>query len=87
MTVLLFVSVLLLGLTIGLPVAYALILTAVALMFHLDFFQTQIIAQNLINGADSFPLMAVPFFMLAGAIMNAGGLSQRRRGVCRCDLR
>lgn len=77
MTVLLFVSVLLLGLTIGLPVAYALILTAVALMFHLDFFQTQIIAQNLINGADSFPLMAVPFFMLAGAIMNAGGLSQR----------
>jgi tripartite ATP-independent transporter DctM subunit len=37
----------------------------------------QIIAQNLINGADSFPLMAVPFFMLAGTAMNAGGLSKR----------
>ena len=37
----------------------------------------QILAQNLINGADSFPLLAVPFFMLAGEIMNVGGLSQR----------
>ena len=34
-------------------------------------------AQNIINGADSFPLMAVPFFMLAGEIMNTGGLSKR----------
>lgn len=72
-----FVGVLLSGLAIGLPVAYALILTAVALMYHLDFYEAQIVAQNLLNGADSFPLMAVPFFMLAGAIMNAGGLSQR----------
>ena len=37
----------------------------------------QILAQNLINGADSFPLLAVPFFMLAGEIMNVGGLSRR----------
>lgn len=72
-----FVFVLLSGLAIGLPVAYALILTAMALMYHMDFYEAQIIAQNLLNGADSFPLMAVPFFMLAGAIMNAGGLSQR----------
>jgi TRAP-type transport system large permease protein len=35
------------------------------------------VAQNVINGADSFPLMAVPFFMLAGEIMNTGGLSKR----------
>ena len=37
----------------------------------------QILAQNVINGADSFPLLAVPFFMLAGEIMNVGGLSKR----------
>ena len=37
----------------------------------------QIVAQNLIGGADSFPLMAVPFFMLAGEIMNTGGLAKR----------
>jgi tripartite ATP-independent transporter DctM subunit len=46
-------------------------------MLHLDMFDTQILAQNVINGADSFPLLAVPFFMLAGEIMNAGGLSRR----------
>ena len=44
---------------------------------HLDLFDAQILAQNVINGADSFPLLAVPFFMLAGEIMNAGGLSRR----------
>jgi tripartite ATP-independent transporter DctM subunit len=36
-----------------------------------------IIAQNLIAGADSFPLMAAPFFLLAGEVMNSGGLSKR----------
>jgi TRAP-type C4-dicarboxylate transport system permease large subunit len=77
MTLALFIFVLFAGLAIGLPVAYALILTGVALMYQLDFYDAQIVAQNLLNGADSFPLMAVPFFMLAGAIMNAGGLSQR----------
>jgi tripartite ATP-independent transporter DctM subunit len=46
-------------------------------MWHLDLFDAQILAQNFINGADSFPLLAVPFFMLAGEIMNVGGLSQR----------
>jgi tripartite ATP-independent transporter DctM subunit len=35
------------------------------------------LAQNLIEGSNSFPLLAVPFFMLAGEIMNAGGLSRR----------
>ena len=48
-------------------------------MWHLDMFDAQILAQNLINGADSFPLLAVPFFMLAGEIMNVGGLSQAHR--------
>jgi tripartite ATP-independent transporter DctM subunit len=46
-------------------------------MWHLNLFDPQILAQNTINGADSFPLLAVPFFMLAGEIMNVGGLSKR----------
>lgn len=46
-------------------------------MWHLDIFDAQILAQNVIEGANSFPLLAVPFFMLAGEIMNAGGLSRR----------
>ena len=65
------------GMAIGLPIAYALILTGLALMVQLNFFDAQIVAQNLLNGADSFPLMAVPFFMLAGELMNAGGISRR----------
>ncbi len=62
---------------IGMPIAFALIICGVALMTYLDIFDSQIIAQNVINGVDSFPLMAVPFFILAGEIMNTGGLARR----------
>lgn len=65
------------AMAIGMPIAFALLISGVAIMFFLDIFDTQIIAQNLIIGADNFPLMAIPFFMLAGELMNAGGLSQR----------
>ncbi len=34
-------------------------------------------AQTLVNGADSFSLLAIPFFVLAGEIINAGGFSKR----------
>ena len=61
---------------LGMPIAFSLLVCGVALMWHLDLFDAQILAQNVINGADSFPLLAVPFFMLAGEIMNAGGLSR-----------
>jgi len=77
MTLALFLGTLLGSMALGIPIAFALLLVSVMLMWHLDLFDAQIIAQNLINGADSFPLMAVPFFMLAGELMNAGGLSKR----------
>ncbi|MES2717182.1 MAG: TRAP transporter large permease subunit [Pseudomonadota bacterium] len=77
MTILVFLGALLGAMALGVPIAYSLLLTGVALMWHLDLFDAQILAQNVINGADSFPLLAVPFFMLAGEIMNVGGLSRR----------
>jgi tripartite ATP-independent transporter DctM subunit len=77
MTLAIFLGSLLGTMAIGVPIAFALLLCGMALMIHLDMFDAQIIAQNLINGADSFPLMAVPFFLLAGEIMNSGGLSKR----------
>ena len=77
MTVLIFLGGLLGAMALGIPIAYALLAAGVALMWQLDLFDAQILAQNFINGADSFPLLAVPFFMLAGEIMNVGGLSQR----------
>ncbi len=77
MTVLVFIGSLLAAMALGMPLAFSLIVSGVALMLHLDNFDTQIVSQNLINGADNFPLMAVPFFMLAGELMNAGGMSRR----------
>ncbi|GAB1386657.1 TRAP transporter large permease subunit [Melaminivora sp.] len=74
---LIFLAVLIGGMVIGMPIAHALVLTGVALMWHLDFFDTQLLAQNLQAGFDNFPLLAVPFFILAGELMNAGGLSRR----------
>ncbi len=77
MTVIVFIVSLLGAMALGMPLAFSLLVSGVALMLHLDNFDTQIVSQNLINGADNFPLMAVPFFMLAGELMNAGGMSRR----------
>ena len=77
MTVFIFVASLMAAMALGMPLAFSLLVSGVALMLHLDTFDTQIVSQNLINGADNFPLMAVPFFMLAGELMNAGGMSRR----------
>jgi len=77
MTIIVFVGSLLLAMAMGIPIAFSLLASGVALMWHLDLFDAQILAQNVIGGADSFPLLAVPFFMLAGEIMNVGGLSRR----------
>jgi len=77
MTLFVFIGSLLLAMALGVPIAYALLVSGVALMLQLDNFDAQILAQNLVEGANNFPLLAVPFFMLAGEIMNAGGLSKR----------
>jgi TRAP-type transport system large permease protein len=82
MTIAVFLLSLLGAMALGMPIAYALIVCGIALMVHMDIFDSQIIAQNIINGADSFPLMAVPFFLLAGEIMNVGGLSKRIVDMC-----
>jgi tripartite ATP-independent transporter DctM subunit len=77
MTIAVFLGALLGAMALGIPISFSLLLCGVALMWHLGSFDAQILAQNVITGADSFPLLAVPFFMLAGEIMNAGGLSRR----------
>jgi tripartite ATP-independent transporter DctM subunit len=77
MTIAVFLCSLLGAMALGIPIAFSLLLCGAALMWHLDMFDAQILAQNLIEGSNSFPLLAVPFFMLAGEVMNAGGLSRR----------
>lgn len=77
MIITIFLLTLLGSMAAGVPIGFALLVSGAALMWHLDMFDAQILAQNLIEGANNFPLLAVPFFMLAGEIMNAGGLSRR----------
>ena len=77
MTIAVFLGALLGAMALGVPIAFSLLLCGAALMWHMDMFDAQILAQNVIEGANSFPLLAVPFFMLAGEIMNTGGLSRR----------
>ena len=77
MSAFIFLAVLLLLIAMGMPIAFALLFSGVAVMFQMGQFDSQIVVQNAIGGADNFVLMAVPFFILAGEFMNAGGLSRR----------
>lgn len=62
---------------IGMNMGLALVLTGAGMAWVLGFWDTQLLAQNLVAGVDSFPLLAVPFFILAGELMNSGGISRR----------
>jgi tripartite ATP-independent transporter DctM subunit len=77
MSALIFLGILIGLIVVGMPIAFALLFSGVGIMLQLDQFDPQIVVQNAIGGADNFVLMAVPFFILAGEFMNAGGLSRR----------
>ena len=77
MTTAVFLLSLMGAMALGMPIAIALLVCGIALMLQMGMFDSQILAQKLIDGADTFPLMAVPYFLLAGELMNAGGLSKR----------
>ncbi|WP_116652934.1 TRAP transporter large permease [Pelagibacterium sediminicola] len=77
MTIVVFLASLLGAMAIGAPIAFALVFCGVVLMTYMGIFNAQIVAQNMIDGANSFILLAIPFFILAGELMNAGGLSKR----------
>ena len=62
---------------LGIPIAFALFLTALVLGWSMDSWSPALIVQTVFRGIDNFPLMAIPFFLLAGEIMNTGGIAQR----------
>ena len=72
-----FIAGMLVLMGIGMNMAFALLLTGAAMAWVMDFWDTQLLAQNMVAGVDSFPLLAVPFFILAGELMNSGGISKR----------
>jgi hypothetical protein len=76
MTAVLFVS-LLICFVLGVPIAFSLGVASVATLQFASSLPLTLAAQRLFTGADSFPLMAIPFFMLAGELMESGGISRR----------
>lgn len=77
MIVLVFIVSLLGLMALGMPIAFALIGCGLVMMLYMGITDPQIVIQNMWDGANSFPLLAVPFFMLAGEFMNAGGMTRR----------
>ena len=71
-------------LVLGVPVAFAMLLAAILfLSTSSSGIGLVIIPQQLIDGIDSFPLLAVPFFVLAGVLMNVAGVTQRLVNLAR----
>jgi tripartite ATP-independent transporter DctM subunit len=79
-----FLASLVVSIGIGLPIAYCLLLSAVALGMYMggSFTNPSHVAQNLMRGTDSVTMMALPFFILAGELMNKGGLTKRIIAFC-----
>ncbi|MEW6623446.1 MAG: TRAP transporter large permease [Bacillota bacterium] len=77
MTLIMFGTLLIL-LLINVPIAVALGLASfAALQFGTMPTPLLLVAQRMFTSVDSFPFMAIPFFMLAGCIMESGGISRR----------
>lgn len=62
---------------IGVPVSFVLGIASLAAMYFVADYPLQVVVQRMFAGVDSFPLMAIPFFMLAGSLMEKGGITSR----------
>jgi TRAP-type transport system large permease protein len=71
-----FLAVLFSTIIIGVPISFALGLSAIVMMFMMDV-PTAIVVEQAIRGVNSFPLLAVPFFILVGEVMSRGGIARR----------
>lgn len=70
----LFIAMLMIGVPIGFAIGLSVLFT---IMFFVQDISLMLVAQQAIVGVDSFPLMAIPFFILAGNIMSSGGVAKR----------
>lgn len=64
-------------LLLSVPIGYAIGISSLAGIYFFSDIPLEIIAQKVITGIDSFPLLAIPFFMLAGNLMSSGGIAKR----------
>ncbi|MGE9986582.1 TRAP transporter large permease [Desulfovibrio sp. SGI.169] len=77
MELFIFLGTLFFFLAFGIPICLVLVLCAMVLMWHSGMWDAMIIPGSMLDGANNYPLMAIPFFVFAGEIMAAGGLSKR----------
>ncbi len=68
---------------LGLPIAWALGISSYAAVLYDGSFNIQIMAQKCVAGMNSFPMLAVPFFILAGDLMTAGGITRKLLDIAR----
>ena len=59
------------------PIGYAIGISSLIAIYYYSDIPLMMIAQKTITGVDSFPLLAIPFFMLAGNLMSSGGIAKR----------
>jgi tripartite ATP-independent transporter DctM subunit len=64
-------------LAINIPVAFAIALSSLVFMVLKGGIKIEMLVQRMVNGTDSFPLLAIPFFILAGELMNRVGITRR----------
>jgi C4-dicarboxylate transporter DctM subunit len=69
-------------LVLGVPIAFVLGLTSFVGLLYSGEIPLLLIPKQMFSGTDSFPLLAVPFFILAGNLMNAGGITKRLIHFC-----
>lgn len=62
---------------LSVPIGYAIGIATIITMINFTTISPIMIAQNAVAGVDSFPLLAIPFFMLAGNLMSSGGIAKR----------
>jgi len=77
MTIITLFLVFLILLFLGMPVAFAMGIAGIAVLFLIGDVPMTLVPQRLFTSVNSFPLMAVPYFILAGYIMNASGITNR----------
>ncbi|MGL4367666.1 MAG: TRAP transporter large permease [Brevinemataceae bacterium] len=78
-TIIILTSVFVLLLAVGVPISISIMMSSLAVMFTLLPFDKALLtaAQSMLNALNSFTLLAIPLFILSGAIMNTGGLAVR----------
>jgi tripartite ATP-independent transporter DctM subunit len=66
------------------PIAFAIAISALSFFLLQDDVPLKLFAQKMVSATESYPLLAIPFFVMTGAIMNAGGITRRLLNLADC---